>query len=84
MVIIYTIPECSYCNELKERLTTEGVPFTDVNINLPENEEIYTKINELTKSDQVPIIRVKQQLLVPNVSFQSIQEAAELTKKFLG
>ena len=84
MVIIYTIPQCSYCNELKEILTKEGVAFTDVNVDLPENEAIYTKINELTKSDQVPIIRVKQQLLVPNVSFQSIQEAAELTKKFLG
>jgi hypothetical protein len=38
---------------------------------------------EKTKADEVPIVKVGNQLLVPNVSFNSIKEAAELTKKFL-
>ena len=83
MVKIYSIPECPYCTELKEILTNEGVEFTDVNVNLPENEKEYDKIYEVTKSDQVPIIRVKNQLFVPNVSFQSIRGAADLIKEFL-
>jgi glutaredoxin len=84
MIRIYSIPECPYCTELKEILTNEGVEFTDVDVNLPENEEEYDKIYEMTKSDEVPIVLVNKQLLVPNVSFKSIREAADLTKKFLG
>jgi glutaredoxin 3 len=84
MIRIYSIPECPYCTELKEILTNEGVEFTDVDVNLPENDEEYNKIHEMTKSDEVPIVLVNKQLLVPNVSFKSIREAADLTKKFLG
>jgi glutaredoxin len=82
-VFIYTIDSCPYCTELKEILSAEGVEFTDVNVNLPENEEEYNKIHDITQSEEVPIVRVNNQLLVPNISFQSIREAAELTKRFL-
>jgi glutaredoxin 3 len=84
MVRIYSIENCPYCTELKEILTQEGVEFVDVNVNLPENEKEYDQIHEVTKSEEVPIVMVGKQLLVPNVSFQSIREAADLTKKFLG
>ncbi len=83
-VKIYTIKECKYCFELKELLTKEGIEFDDVDVNLPENESEYQTLCKITKSDDVPIVKVGTRLLVPNVSFQSIQEAAELTKKFLG
>lgn len=84
MVRLYTIPNCPYCAELKEILTTEGVQFTEVNVMLPENDAEYNQLAKITKSDDVPIVKVGKQLLVPNVSFQSIREAADLTKKFLG
>ena len=84
MIRIYSIPNCPYCTELKEMLTKEGIEFVDVNVNLPENEAEYRKLNEVTKSDDVPIVKVGKQLLVPNISFKSIKEAADLTKKFLG
>ena len=84
MVVIYSIPECPYCNELKTLLNADGIEFKDVNVNLAENEDEYNSLHEITKSDDVPIVRVGKQLLVPNVSFHSIQEAVDLTKKFLG
>jgi len=84
MVRIYSIPDCPYCNELKEILTKEGVEFVDINVDTPENEKEYDKVYEITKSEMVPIVLVGTQFLVPNVSFQSIREAADLTKKFLG
>jgi len=84
MVKIYSIPQCPYCVELKEILTKEGVEFLDVDVSLEENENEYNQIHEITKSDDVPIVKVGKQLLVPNVSFQSIREAADLTKQFLG
>lgn len=83
MIKIYSIPDCIYCTELKEILTKEGVEFVDVNVNLPENESEYKKISEISNSNDVPIVRVGKQLLVPNISFRSIQEAYLLTTKFL-
>jgi glutaredoxin len=83
MVKIYSIPDCPYCAELKEILTKEGVEFIDVNVMLPENDAEYNQLSQITKSDDVPIVKVGKQLLVPNVSFKSIREAADLTKKFL-
>jgi len=84
MVKVYSIPQCPYCNDLKEKLTEDKIEFTDVNVLLEENKVEYDEILEKTKSDEVPIVRVGNQLLVPNVSFHSITEAYDLTKKFLG
>ena len=83
MVTIYGFKDCPYCTELKDILTTEGIEFKDVDVNLPENEEEFNKIMEISKAEEVPIVKVGKQLLVPNISFRSIKEAAELVKKFL-
>lgn len=83
MVRIYSIENCPYCAELKEILKNEGVEFVDIDVNKPENEEESSKLFEFTKSDDVPQVKVGQQILIPHVSFTSIREAADLTKKFL-
>lgn len=82
-VRIYTIDGCPYCTELKEMLTKDNIEFVEVNVDLEENQIEYNELNRITKSDDVPIIRVGKNLLVPNISFQSINEAATLTKQFL-
>lgn len=83
MVRVYSIPDCPYCTELKDIFTKEGIEFIDINVMLPENEKEYDDLHKIIKSDDVPVIKVGKQLLVPNVSFHSIRDAADLTKKFL-
>ena len=83
MVTIYSFPECPYCKELKEIYDNEGIEYRDVNINLEENSEEWGKIFEASKAEEVPVIKINKQLLVPNVSFKTIDEAAQITKKFL-
>ena len=83
IVKVYTIEQCPYCSELKELLTKEGIEFTNVNVDLPENDTEYNQLHKITQSDDVPIVRVGKQLLVPNVSFRSISECCQLVIKFL-
>ena len=74
---------CPYCDELKELLTKENIEFTDVDINLPENKEEADMVFKITKVDSVPIVKVGKQLLAPDVSFTSIEDAFILTKQFM-
>jgi glutaredoxin len=83
MVRVYTVENCPYCAELKEILKNEGVNFVEIDVNNPENEPEFNKLYEVTKCDQVPMVKIGPQILVPEVSFTSIREAADLTKKFL-
>jgi len=83
MVTVYGFPECPYCKELKEIYDTQGIKYRDVDISLEENVEEWNNISEISKAEEVPVIKVAKQLLVPNVSYQSITEAVEITKKFL-
>ena len=82
-IIIYSIENCPYCDELKKLLINENIEFIDINVLLDENKAEYDKISKKTKTDVVPIIKVGKQLLVPNISFDTIQEGFDLTKKFL-
>lgn len=73
---------CPYCKELKDLLDGEALPYEEVDINAPENKEECDKIFEVSKCDSVPIIRVGNQILAPDISFYSIKEAFDMTKKF--
>ena len=84
MTRVYSVENCPYCKELKEMLTNDGVEFIDVDVNKPENEDEFNKLYEVTKCDDVPMVKVGNQILVPNVSFRSIKECYTLTKQFLG
>ena len=83
MITIYSFAACPYCNELKEKLTKENIEYNDIDVELPENKEEVDNIFKIAESDTVPIIKIGQQLLVPNVSFRSIDESVEITKKLL-
>jgi len=82
-VTIYTMSDCPYCADLKEKLTKENIEFRNVDIDLPENQQEFETILNVSKAEEVPILKIEKQLFVPNVSFKSIAEAVELTKKFL-
>lgn len=82
-VRLYGFEECPYCQELKEFYENNNIDFIYVDIELDENKEETKKIMEIGKSESVPIILVNKTILSPQISFKSIKEALELTKKFL-
>jgi len=83
MIRVYTMENCPYCKELKELYDKEGIEYENVDINLQENEEESNKVFKVTGVDSVPIVKVGNQLLAPDVSFTSIEEAFEITKMLL-
>lgn len=83
MITVYSFKTCPYCTELKELYDKEGIQYKDVDVDLPENQEEFNKIMEIAKAEEVPIIKVGKQLLVPNISFHTIKEGFELTKKLI-
>lgn len=83
MIRVYTMENCPYCKELKDLYDKEGIEYEIVDINLEENEEESNKVFKVTGVDSVPIVKVGNQLLAPDVSFTSIEEAFEITKMLL-
>lgn len=82
-VRLYGFEACPYCQELKEKFDSDNLDYIYVDIDLKENEAETKKVMEIAKTDSVPIILVNKVLLSPEVSFNSIEEAFTLTKKFL-
>ena len=83
MIKVYGFEDCPYCKDLRSLLKEEGIEFNYVDINLPENKEEFDNIIKISNSDEIPIILVGKQILIPNVSFKTIKEGVEITKKFL-
>lgn len=79
---IYVMENCPYCKQLKGLLDKEGLKYEEVDINLKENKEESDTVFKVTNCDSVPIVRVGNQLLAPDISFFSIEEALQLTKRF--
>jgi len=80
MTRVYSVENCPYCKELKEMLTKDGIPFIEIDVNKPENESEFQKLFEITKCDDVPMVKHKNMIFVPNISFRSINELFLLIK----
>jgi len=83
MIKVYGFEGCPYCNDLRNLLKEEGIEFNYVDINLQENNEDFDNIIKISNSEEVPIILVGKQILIPNVSFKTIKEGVKIIKKFL-
>ena len=73
----------SFTDKIKGLFDKDGLDYIYVDIEDKKNNKEVDKIMEIGKTDSVPIILVNKTLLSPEVSFKTIQEAFDLTKKFL-
>lgn len=83
MVTIYSMPSCPYCDDLKNKLKDKNIEFRDVNITLDENQIEFDKIKKVAIIDEVPVVRLFKQLLIPNVSFKTIDQAISIIENIL-
>jgi glutaredoxin len=83
-VRVFGIEGCSYCEEIKTKLTEGKIDFRYVDIDLEENQEEVTEVFNVAQSDRVPVIVVGGTILVPEKSFDTIDEAYATIKRFIG
>ena len=82
-VRILGIDGCQYCEKIKEKLTEGNIEYRYIDIDLPENEQEATEVLNYAQSDRVPIIVVNSTILVPEKSFDTIDEAYDIIKRFI-
>ena len=82
-VRLYGYDECPYCQELKKLYENSNIEFTYIDIQDTKNKEEVEKIMKIGKTDSVPIVLVNKTILAPENSFKTINEALQLTNKFL-
>ncbi len=80
---LYGFESCPYCKELMGLYDKNELEYDYVDIDLDVYKKEVEQIMKLANSESVPIILVNKTLLSPEISFKSIDEALELTKKFL-
>lgn len=83
MIKIYTMKNCPYCKDLKDMLNKDNINFEEVDIELDENKDEIEKVFEVSGVESVPIARVHNQLVAPDVSFSSIEEAFDIIKTIM-
>lgn len=78
MIKVYTSKNCDYCKDLQEKLNKLNLEFTNIDIDDDSNREYVTKLFEFVGEPVIPIIIYDKHVLVPNRSFQTIDQAIVL------
>ena len=90
LIFLYTMDGCPHCAEIKKKLKESKIDFEERNIKNHEGE--YKKFVEATSSEYLPAMTLieinaneepKVNLLTPDDSFDTIDEAVMKIKEFL-
>ncbi len=82
-VYIYSIPNCKYCSELKDKLKDKNIEYTDIDVSKPEHEVEFAQVYDKTGTDAVPTILLNKHLLAPDVNFWSIDQGVDIIEKII-
>jgi glutaredoxin len=85
---IYTLDGCVYCDELKKKLTINGISYTEFNIT--DNVKLGDEIEDKYGCYLYPIVEVKNKIILsdteisdPNIIiFSDINELIYLIKQY--
>ena len=80
-VLVFTMEGCPWCVKLNEQLEEAGVDY--VTIDVDEYSTMYDKFVEITESEMLPALLIGKQALVPQKSFNTIDEAVDTVENLL-
>ena len=80
-VLIFTMEGCPWCTKLKEQLDDAGIEYVARDVD--EYSTMYDKFVEITESELLPALLIGKQALVPQKSFNTIDEAVSTVQDLL-
>ena len=80
-VLIFTMEGCPWCTKLKEQLDEKGIDYDTRDVD--EYSTMYDKFVEITESELLPALLIGKQALVPQKSFNTIDEAVSTVQDLL-
>ncbi len=83
-VRVFGMEGCSYCKEMKEILEKNNVDYQYIDIDSPDNQDEVFKVFNVAQSERIPVIVVNNTILVPEKSFDTLEEAYDTIKRIIG
>jgi glutaredoxin len=86
-LMVFTLGNCGHCKNLKDRLRSESIPFTEVEVS--KNKELWNKVVEQTKNEFLPSIYIKQEgsnkgpFFCPDRDFKTDDEAIGIIRRYI-
>lgn len=80
-IIVFTMEGCPWCSKLKEELDKNGIEYDQRDVD--EYSTMYENFVKITKSDLLPAMLVGKNALVPQKSFNTIEEAVKVATDLL-
>ena len=83
MVKVFSFSGCPYCEKLVGLLNDSNIEYELIDIHSENGSKSFEMVTAITKSDMVPTITIGEHILVPEVSFKTIDNAFKLIQMFL-
>jgi glutaredoxin len=86
-LLVFTLEGCGHCKTLKQRLTTESIPFKEVEVG--ENKQLWNQVVEQTKNEYLPAFFIKNigsntgPFFCPDKDFKTDDEAITIIRKYI-
>lgn len=77
---IFYMENCPYCKKLMKGLDKLGITYEKIDVDSKEGEKKFLKVYEISKSENIPTILANNKILVPEITFNTIEEALKLIK----
>lgn len=77
---IFYNENCPYCEKLINSLNELKIDFEGINIETNIGYKKYLKLRNFTNNDGIPCAIVGNQVIIPDVSYKTIDEAITLIK----
>jgi glutaredoxin len=86
-IYVFTLNNCPYCQELKDKLNESSISFHDVEIS--KNKELWQSIVVQTGYDLLPSVFIRNEndidglIYTPGRDFQDLNEIIEIIKSII-
>lgn len=86
-IIIFTLDGCVHCDNLKNEMKSQTIPFTEIEITI--NQKIWNQVVEQTGHNVLPTIFIKKEntetgpVYVPDRDFKSVDEIIPILKNYI-